>query len=144
MMAGLSFINYVVDEMYYKTNSAFELPEDESIEINEEIKAEIVIRSKSDAVVAMQCTLEENEKTPFSFDVKIVGYFEYNSEEAEEIKFQDFLKANAVAILFPYLREVISNLTGKSNVYPNYNLPIRNISKEMQDNDLIRVFNLEE
>ncbi|WP_353462663.1 protein-export chaperone SecB [Mammaliicoccus sciuri] len=143
-MAGLSFINYVVDEMYYKTNSSFELPEGESIKINEEFRAEIVISSKSDAVVAIQCTLEEDKKIPFSFDVKIVGYFEYNSEEADDIEFQDFLKANAVAILYPYLREVISNLTGKSNSYPNYNLPIKNISKEMQENDSIKVIYLDE
>lgn len=143
-MAGISFINYVVDEMYYKTNSSFTVPENEGIEINEKINAEIVIRSKNDAVVAIQCVLEENEKNPFSLDVKIVGYFEYNSDDSDGIMFQDFLKTNAVAILFPYLREVVSNLTGKSNVYPNYNLPIKNISKEMQENDSIRVVNLEE
>lgn len=143
-MAGLSFTNYVVDEMYYKTNSSFELPDGGNVKINEDFKAEIVINSKSDAVVALQCTLEEDEKAPFSFNVNIVGFFEFHSEEADGREFQDFLTSNAVAILYPYLREIVSNLTAKSNIYPNYKLPITNISKVMKETDSIKVVYVDE
>lgn len=137
-MAGISFVNYVVDEMQYKTNSSFKRSDEQQISIIEKITAEIAI-DKRDAVVSLSAELEEDENNPFSFFVKIVGVFEYNKNESGNQSFNKFLETNAIAILFPYLRAVVSDITSKSNIYPNYNMPVRNIVTELSDKGLIKV-----
>ncbi len=139
-MAGISFINYIVDTMYYKTNPNFDAKNKKEISINEEVFADINISNEEDvAIITLQAKLEETEKVPFSFDVSIVGYFEFKPEESGEIEFKDFLKTNAIAILFPYLRSIVSELTGKSNTFPNYNMPVRNIAHEIAENGNINI-----
>lgn len=142
-MAGITFINYIVDTMLYKTNPSFNKELLKNIEINEEVEAEIALRKDEKmAVVTITAELDENPRVPFSFKVTIVGYFEYNEEEAEEISFTKFLKTNAIAILYPYLRSIVSDLTGKSNVFPNYNMPVTNISRELEETDKIKIIEL--
>lgn len=138
-MAGINFLNYIVDSMYYKTNTNFDLKSKEII-INEEIYADInIIEEDETAMITLQAKLEESEEVPFSFDVSIVGYFEFDVEESDGIQFKDFLKTNAIAILFPYLRTIVSDLTGKSNRFPNYNMPVRNIANEIAENNNINI-----
>lgn len=138
-MAGINFLNYIVDSMYYKTNPNFDLKSKEII-INEEIYADInIIEEDETAMITLQAKLEESEEVPFSFDVSIVGYFEFDVEESDGIQFKDFLKTNAIAILFPYLRTIVSDLTGKSNRFPNYNMPVRNIANEIVENNNINI-----
>ncbi|MDW4255971.1 pretranslocase subunit SecB family protein [Staphylococcus saprophyticus] len=138
-MAGINFLNYIVDSMYYKTNPNFDLKSKEII-INEEIYADInIIEEDETAMITLQAKLEESEEVPFSFDVSIVGYFEFDVEESDGIQFKDFLKTNAIAILFPYLRTIVSDLTGKSNRFPNYNMPVRNIANEIAENNNINI-----
>ncbi|CAC5917902.1 preprotein translocase subunit SecB [Staphylococcus aureus] len=140
-MAGITFLNYVVDTMNYKTNASFDREKVDKIKINEEIDAKIdIINDDNNAIITLRSALEENENVPFSFEVIIVGYFEYNKEESDDILFKDFLRTNAIAILFPYLRSIVSDLTGKSNIYPNYNMSVRNIAKELEDSGNIEIY----
>lgn len=136
-MAGIKFINYIVDTMYYKTNPDFDINNNE-INISEEIIADIDI-DESEAIIKLQAKLEESVNVPFSFDVSIIGYFEFIDEESEGISFRDFLRTNAVAILFPYLRSIVSELIGKSNRFPSYNMPVRNIANELAKKDNITI-----
>ncbi|MDG0820973.1 protein-export chaperone SecB [Staphylococcus equorum] len=139
-MAGISFINYIVDTMYYKTNPNFDAKNNEKISINEEIFADIDISKEENvAIITLQAKLEEAKEVPFSFDASIVGYFEFNPEKSGGIEFKDFLKTNAIAILFPYLRSIVSELTGKSNRFPSYNMPVRNIAYEIAENGNINI-----
>lgn len=142
-MAGIKFINYVVDTMMYKTNQSFNKEKLQNVEIKEKVKATIALKNDdSMSTVILTSTLSESPENPFSFEVTIVGYFEYNEKEAEEIEFKDFLKTNAIAILYPYLRCIVSELTGKSNVFPNYNMPVINISRELEETDRIKIIEL--
>ncbi|HCT3152192.1 TPA: protein-export chaperone SecB [Staphylococcus aureus] len=139
-MAGISFINYIVDTMYYKTNPNFDAENTIEISINEEVFADIDISKEEDvAIITLQAKLKETSDVPFSFDASIVGYFEYNSEESDGIQFKEFLKTNAIAILFPYLRSIVSELTGKSNRFLSYNMPVRNIAHEIAEKGNINI-----
>lgn len=50
------------------------------------------------------------EKSKFHFKMKAIGHFISNQEITEEFKESDFVKYNAAAIAFPYLRSFISTL----------------------------------
>ncbi|UXR75587.1 MULTISPECIES: protein-export chaperone SecB [unclassified Staphylococcus] len=139
-MAAINFINYVVDTMYYKTNPEFDIENNKDISIDEEVDAHInIIDDEENAIITLRAKLDEKETVPFSFEVSIVGYFEFDEEESDGIDFKDLLKTNAVAILFPYLRAIVSELTGKSNRFPNYNMPVRNIAREMSEKNNIKI-----
>lgn len=139
-MAAINFINYVVDTMYYKTNPEFDIENNKDITIDEDVDAHInIIDDEETAIITLRTKLDEDKNVPFSFEVSIVGYFEFDEEESEEINFRDLLKTNAVAILFPYLRAIVSDLTGKSNRFPNYNMPVRNIAREMAEKNNITI-----
>lgn len=59
-------------------------------------------------------------------DVKITGWFEFDSEIDDKTKFI-FFNSSAPAILFPYLRAYITTLTGLSGINPII-LPTLNLS----------------
>ncbi|MGV3043501.1 protein-export chaperone SecB [Staphylococcus rostri] len=139
-MAAINFINYVVDTMHYRTNPEFDIENNKDITIDEDIDAHInIIDDEETAIITLRAKLDEKENVPFSFEVSIVGYFEFDEEESDGIDFKDLLKTNAVAILFPYLRAIVSELTGKSNRFPNYNMPVRNIAREMSKKNNIKI-----
>ena len=47
------------------------------------------------------------------------------------------MTTSAIAILFPYLRSVIADVTARSNEFPVLNLPVANISKMLVEQDAI-------
>ena len=68
--------------------------------------------------------------------MQIEGIFKYNAEEDEaKLGFDNLLKKNATAILFPYFRMVISQLTGMSGEYPALVLPTMNIGNLIDKQD---------
>ncbi len=68
---------------------------------------------------------EDAEESLFDLSILIVGLFEQVSEG--DISLEDFAETNAPAHLFPYLREIISNVTGRSGLPPLY-LPAINVT----------------
>lgn len=60
----------------------------------------------------------EIEEEAFEIDIEMVFDFQVDTEITEEFKNSPFLKINAPAIAFPYLRSYISNLTLQSGFNP--------------------------
>jgi len=139
-MAGLIFDDYIVDEMIYKNNSKFNIEEHDQIDMNVRFAAKINIHDDI-AVVSLKSYAEESDNKPYSFLIRIVGFFKYNEKEADDIEFEEFLKTNAIAILFPYLRGLVSELTNRSNFYPSYTIPVMNITKLLLDDESIEIVN---
>ena len=66
---------------------------------------------------------------PFSFYVRVSGFFEVTNLESKDEKM--LIEANAIAILFPYVRSLISSFTVNANVSPLI-LPPINVLKLFQ------------
>ena len=70
------------------------------------------------------------ENAPFNMSVEIVGFFELEGDD--DISHYE---ANAIAIMYPYLRAIISTYTSSANVMPvilpaiNINAVLNNKSK---------------
>ncbi|HAC2411842.1 TPA_asm: protein-export chaperone SecB [Listeria monocytogenes] len=140
-MAVLKFHTYLVREIRYINNDSFENKSND-IEMSPTFKVEILFDEER-AMVDLYCEMGEGEEvnTPFKLNVCLRGIFTYNDEENSEQTFSEYLKTNAIAIMFPYLRALISDVTSKSNLYPTYTLPVINIVKLLEENDLITVHN---
>ena len=68
------------------------------------------------------------EKYPFFINVKIKGVFAWDADMDNQT-LENLLKINAPAILFSYIRSVVSSITAFSG-YPALILPLINFNNE--------------
>lgn len=67
----------------------------------------------------------EEKNYPFNIKVKVLGRFAIHGENIENFEI------NGIAILYPYLRAIVSTYTANSNI-PTLILPPINVSTYMQ------------
>ncbi len=125
----LKFIRYEVNEIYLKKNINFQ-PNKNGIPIDLRIKPNVDIKDKNMNII-LQTTIFENAEQnnkPFEMKVNLTGYFMVDGCEPET------LKANAIAILYPYVRAIISTYTANANITPLI-LPTINVNKLIKDQE---------
>lgn len=123
----LRFIRYEVNEIYFKNNGKFKLNK-EGTPIDLKIKPTVDIEDKNMNITLQIVIFEgaEQNNKPFEMKVKITGYFMAEGCNPET------LKANAIAILYPYVRAIVSTYTANANITPLI-LPTINVNKLIED-----------
>ena len=131
-MAVISFENYRVLELSYKRKT--DIKKTNTINLKPKIFNKINIdNSQKRATVRLGVVIDE--EVPFKLKVEIEGTFLYDvKEDPNKIGFKNLLNTNAVAILYPYLRSLVSSLTGMSNEFAQLILPTVNIAQMLKDN----------
>ncbi len=131
----LRFDSYLIEKTEFYINDSFIKP-DSSIKIEFQIDHQFEILDNNTAVVTLNSKIFENALTnnqPFSLNVTISGRFRFEGEISSEQQ-QKFLQINATAILFPYLRSFISNITCNAGISPLI-LPPINIQQYIQSKE---------
>ncbi|MBB1122704.1 protein-export chaperone SecB [Limosilactobacillus albertensis] len=141
-MASLEFEDYYLDEFSYKKNINY--VDSDQIDLNSDISCSIQVKRREEtAFVNLKVTLGslDNTNAAFKAVVDIVGKFNYQKEKNTEydISFEKFLTENSLAILWSFIRPLFSNLITNGNQYPNYILPVINISKMLKDSGKIEI-----
>jgi preprotein translocase subunit SecB len=141
--AQLKFNKYTVDHMYYKRNLKYW----EKIDSKENIKFKLHPKflfdvvytddnyKSADVIVGVKIGEElKDEDIPFIIEIILRGSFTFDYKEDKEKKEEiiNFYKQNAIAILFPYLRSLVTDLTSKSD-HPPIMLPTINIIKVAEE-----------
>lgn len=137
----LTLKNYIVKTINFSINENFEFNQDKMISINPEFKRQIRKIDNDTATVNLGfCVINEKNDMPFSMEIDIEGLFYLeNWEQPEQLP---IITSNAIAILFPYLRSIVSMVTANANISP-YVLPVMNISAlfenktELEDAEII-------
>lgn len=126
----LRFNQYVVDEISFKNNENF-IKKDEKMSIIFNIEKDVKKTENNIEVKLMTTIFKEAEKNNYPFEMKVVltGYFTVENNE-KNIN----LEPNAIAILFPYIRAIVSTYTASANVPPLI-LPAINVNKLIEDNE---------
>jgi protein-export chaperone SecB len=128
----LRFSNYVVNEIHFVRNEEYK--KTDSIPIEFDIEKDIkIFNDTNSANVTLDVKVfdQANEKNyPFYFRVKMTGFFQVENVETEEEK--TLVETNAIAILFPYIRALISSFTANANVSPLI-LPPINVVRYLQN-----------
>lgn len=113
MKAQLNFIKYEIEEIVYKVNTLTEVEEDS---LNPELICNIMHPKDDNSTFIVKLGLEFGDesliKTNSYLKGVIIGVFE------QEINTEFDLTPNATAILFPYLRSLISDVTSKGSRDP--------------------------
>ncbi len=126
---SLKFKRYLVNSIDFKYN-----PEYTGGKANMDIDfGHSMAIKNNEARVSLRCMLfrkAKKEEKPFHLEVYTTGIFEFQTElEGEELK--SILRQQALNILFPYLRALITNITGSSG-FPPIVLPIINVNQLME------------
>ncbi|MGR5590690.1 protein-export chaperone SecB [Peptoniphilus grossensis] len=127
----ISFDEYRVLEINYKLNSEFD--SDESIVISFELGHDYQIY-KNGMNVQLGVKVFEDSKNngyPFEIYVNIEGKFSFEGD----VDGEKFL-SNAMAILYPYIRAIVSSYTSLANI-PPLTLPTINMQKYLEDSKKI-------
>lgn len=116
--SSLIFNDYIVNYVEFKANDQFEeKPIDVQFSIDRKVEND---KDDNDIVyVSLDVAVFDNpieNNYPFSLKMSITGIFEVRETEKEKREY--FTKYNAVAILFPYVRSLISNYSANANVSP--------------------------
>lgn len=127
----LRFEKYIVKEISYLANEmcadAEEIELDFDFDTNMSLDAQ---ENKIEIELSADIFKDSIRKNyPFEMKVIIKGYFSIDAEEPDvEIR---MFEQNAIAILFPYLRAIVSTYTANANVAPVI-LPAMNINAYMR------------
>ncbi|NFE74680.1 hypothetical protein FC758_12325 [Clostridium botulinum] len=126
----LKFENYIVENIEFKAN--FECSGDK-YDIEFDFDSEYSIEENKFILHLETVIFPEAIKNdyPFTMRVKIAGLFEIDPNIDEKTK-KSFIEKNSVAILFPYLRALVSVYTSNANV-GNFMLPPINVVKYLEN-----------
>lgn len=132
--SGLRFINYQVNEVNFQLNIDYK-EDAASVDFNIERFVQYLEDDENTMYVTLVLNIFENPKEnnyPFSMFLDVTGIFKLDNIDIG--KRESFAEVNAVAILFPYLRSLVSTYTANSNI-PALILPPINIVKLIENQE---------
>jgi len=125
-ISSLKFINYIVNKIEFKRN----IIDDEkkvwnlNFDINETTKVDD--DNKNMEIILTLDLFKDISNAPFYMNIEIIGNFSLEGGE-NIINY----KANAIAIMYPYLRAIVSTYTSGANVMPVI-LPAINVNAMLE------------
>lgn len=124
----LKFNGYCVDEISYKSIDNEE--SNSNITLHPILKKNI-LKSHNDSThyivkLSFEINTDSSPKSPFNIKAVLSGDFNLE-EDADE----DLIQTNAISILFPYLRTVVSNTTLNANISPLI-IPVVNVAEMLK------------
>ena len=123
----ISFLRYEVESVHFQINGDYD---EEEVFLEFEPEAEVMV-SGSEMLVKLTLNIfREAKKKGYPFEMELVlnGYFVIDNENDDINSYQ----ANAIAILYPYARALVTTFTANSNVSPLV-LPTINVNKMLSD-----------
>lgn len=130
--SNLKFINYYVNNVEFYNNELFE---EGTIEIDMKMNKDIKYLDDDENTVLVTVNAKifegaEKNNYPFTMNISITGIFQIEDITDEHSK--ELAEVNSIAILFPYLRSLVSTYTANANVPPLI-LPPINVLKLVGD-----------
>ncbi len=129
-VSSLKFINYVVDSVEFRNNPAFEADE---VSIKFDIRPQY-IEDDNELILIIEVDVFKDaiaNNYPFEISIRMIGYFKLEGD-GDIIRFRN----NALAIMYPYIRTLVTGYTSNSNVTPLI-LPVINVNAMFKEKNSI-------
>lgn len=133
-MAVINFLDYTVSEMNYHRNENFEESVDGKIGYQPVFNYNV--SNMIDDEFGVKLSVELNsDNFPYYFKLEIIGKFKFDKTCIDSDMSSDYkdYRVNALAIMFPYVRNVVSQLTLMSNEFPSLQFPTIDVNKFVQE-----------
>ena len=123
--SALRFNGYIVDSIKFEVNKECKL---QSVPLKVDFKRNMSQIGDKYFVSISVSIFNENLSvdSPFYLFISLTGEFQFTDNADVDNEFM--IDINAVAILFPYLRSAVTNITSTANIPPLI-LPTINVSK---------------
>ncbi|MCE5452814.1 protein-export chaperone SecB [Staphylococcus pseudintermedius] len=145
-MASIGFKNYNFRNFSYRVNENLDIENIDRFEVESDFSAKIAFEDNQ-AYIIMDCQIGNDDMScPFIINVELTGVFdiEFEKDDEQDIKqLKELLSQNAIAILYPYIRSLVSDITSKANSFDTFIMPVANIAKVMKENNKIEILELE-
>lgn len=129
-ISNFRFKGYMADNIFFVINDEY-IKDEDNLELQLEFNYDLDMDYENQkTILQLQCIVFDECKEnnyPFTLDVSLLGFFEFD-KELNENEVYKMMELNGVAILFPYLRSIISNITSSAGIQPLV-IPTMNISK---------------
>ena len=130
----LKFSKYDVNKILFVKNVKFRKEEFKGLDLNIDTNFNYP-KNAEDNLFTVTLKIEigndaEKNNYPFNIVTEIVGFFELDKSELDKMK--QFAEINAVSILFPYARALITTITANANIPPVV-LPPMNIAAMIEN-----------
>jgi len=130
--SGFKINNLILSEsLFHRINNvSFEDNVDKKFDINVEsfVKENIITVAVEVVILQMLKDVEE-----FKIKVRMIGVFECIGETLIK-NFEEFGKVNGAAIIFPYIREHVTNISSKAGIGAII-LPLVNFTKMIKEDE---------
>ncbi|MGX6408960.1 protein-export chaperone SecB [Weissella confusa] len=132
-MAVINFLDYQLTGLKYEKNYDFLEREDGNVGYEPVFNYSVVNTDYEKKLYEVKVSVGINAtEFPFVVSVDLVAQFNFDSENPDD-NFEDFLP-NALAIVFPYLRSAVSQLSLMSNEYSALQFPTVNLYQLIKQN----------
>lgn len=132
-LAQLRFSGYYVEELKYSRKDDVD-DKKEKITLSPDFDVVVVTDPedfhRANVFISVEFKDEDNKYLPFYLYARIRGFFDIVGD-MDESACNAMYETNATAILFPYLRAIVTNLSS-GNDHPPVVLPAINIKKYME------------
>jgi len=128
-ISKLIFNKYIVNKVIFNNNENYD--SNENVKINFRINKKTKKDNNSMKIELTTIIFKDavNNNYPFEMEITVTGYFSIENKE-EKIDFEP----NAIAILYPYVRAIVSTYTASANINPLI-LPAINVNKLIEDQE---------
>lgn len=126
-ISSLRFENYKVNKIEFKANEIKQQKQVWNLKFNINNTTEVNKERNRMKITLAINMFEGVENAPFSMNVEISGFFELVGED-DITRYE----ANAIAIMYPYLRAIVSTYTASANVSPII-LPAINVNAMLEN-----------
>jgi len=121
-----------VTKNIFQVNKEFDFQGEISLEIDNNIKTVKIADEKMTAIVVLNLNFfgsKDFKEVPFKLEMEIEGMFGWDEElEKNDTQLEGLLKENAPAILYSYLRPIITTISIDANLSPLV-IPLMNFHK---------------
>ncbi|MCB9236249.1 MAG: protein-export chaperone SecB [Bacteroidia bacterium] len=145
MIADFQLIHYKVDELSFKMYPGLELvmydgPISDGLSFQFEAATPTYFKSQGVYIVGLKLIIKLSNKPPdqdhetefLNLSCSLAGAFRFNTAEVDPTTLQAFLKLNALTVLLPYLRSVVTTLLATGG-FGAIRFPLFNMTKVSKD-----------
>ncbi|KAB2332940.1 protein-export chaperone SecB [Bacillus mesophilum] len=123
LISFLVFEDYKIEKCLFNINSKFDFNNAE-VSVKPKFKVEHTYENENRVFVSLTCLINENnlsdDSDAFYLEIMLKGIFSIDDKfsEVPRESVHDVINLNTVAILFPYLRSAVTNVTSIANIEP--------------------------
>lgn len=109
--------------MQYNINSNFKIHEGQSVDVSTELAVNVDFKQNENILSMLMGIRLSNPEAPFNFEVQGVGVFKFDHKPSDKV-IETLAGINCPAIMYPYMREFIAELTMRGGNTPLHLPPV--------------------